>query len=72
MKSRAFTLLHDPKILRKVHGVLTVVWMLLLIPSLIWWADSIPWLVTMSVWANIAGHWSAYQGASSEIDDNKD
>jgi hypothetical protein len=70
MKAKVLKFIHDPKILRKIHGALTLIWMLMLIPSLIWWAESIPWLVTMSVWANIAGHWSAYQGASSEIDDD--
>jgi hypothetical protein len=35
-------------------------------PSLIWWKASIPWLVAMSVWANVAGHFASWMGARSE------
>lgn len=50
----------------RVHLAMTGVWLVLLIPSLIWWRESVPWLVFMSVWANVAGHWSAYQGSRAE------
>jgi hypothetical protein len=26
----------------------------------------VPWLVFMSLWANVIGHWSAYQAARAE------
>jgi hypothetical protein len=45
---------------------MTVVWILLGIPSVLWWRDSIPWLVGMSVWANVAGHFSGWQGSRAE------
>jgi len=70
VKSRIIKILHNPKILRKVHGILTIIWILLIIPSLLWWSDSILWIILMSTWANIAGHWSAYQAASSEVDND--
>lgn len=54
------------KIWSRVHLGLTCVWFALLVPSLIWWRESVPWLVFMSVWANVAGHWSAYQGSRAE------
>jgi hypothetical protein len=41
-------------------------WALLAIPTLIWWKDSITWVAVMSLYANIAAHWAAYQGASAE------
>jgi hypothetical protein len=37
-----------------------------MIPSLIWWRESVPWLVIMSVWANVAGHWSSWQASRAE------
>jgi hypothetical protein len=51
---------------RLVHAALTIVWTLLLVPSLLWWSNSIKWVVLMSVWANIAGHFSAWQAARAE------
>jgi uncharacterized membrane protein len=56
-------LLHDPQFLVKFNGWATVVWLLLLIPSILFLSQSILWLVAMSVWANVAGHWSSYVAA---------
>lgn len=49
-----------------IHLVLTVVWSLLLIPTIIWWKESILWIAIMSVYAIVSTHWSAYQAAHSE------
>ncbi|MFI7448096.1 hypothetical protein ACIBQX_11410 [Nonomuraea sp. NPDC049714] len=48
------------------HLAATITWIALMIPSLLWWKDSIPWLVIMSVWANVAGHWSSWQASRAE------
>lgn len=45
---------------------MTWVWLLLLVPSLLWWKDSILWVILLSVWANVASHFSAWQGARAE------
>ncbi len=47
----------------QVHKWLTLVWLALLVPSVTVWKDSLTWVIVMSVWANIAGHWGAYQAA---------
>jgi hypothetical protein len=52
--------------LRLFHLGMTCLWVLLVIPTLVWWKDSILWVAVMSVWANVAAHWSAYQGARAE------
>jgi hypothetical protein len=52
----------------RFHAVATVAWALLLIPSVLWWQESVPWLVIMSVWANLASHWGAFQAAKSQTD----
>lgn len=56
----------DPKFLRQFHGYATLIWMILVIPSVLFWSESVMWVVLMSVWANVAGHWAAWQGARSE------
>jgi hypothetical protein len=45
---------------------MTILWAVLMVPSLIWWKSSITWVVLMSCYALIAAHWSAYQGARAE------
>lgn len=58
--------LNDPVFTTEFHKYATFVWMILIIPSLFWWADSVRWVVLMSVWANVAGHWSSYQASRVE------
>lgn len=38
----------------------------MIIPTLIWWKDSVLWVALMSLWANIASHWSAIEGAKAK------
>jgi hypothetical protein len=46
--------------------VLTLLWVALVVPTLLWWRDSVFWVALMSLWANIAGHWSCYEAARAE------
>lgn len=45
------------------------VWGLLLIPSLIWWKNSILWVIFISIYANAVTHWDAYQTSRVEEHD---
>jgi hypothetical protein len=54
------------RILRRFHLIMTVAWALLLIPTLAWWRDSVLWVALMSVWANLASHFGAWQGTRTE------
>lgn len=56
----------DPQFDRKIHGWATVIWVLLIIPSVLWWRTSVTWLVIMSAWANVAGHYASWQSAKAE------
>jgi hypothetical protein len=56
----------SPKTTVKMHKVLTYVWGALAIPTLLFWTQSIPWIVFMSLYANFVGHWSAYTAAKAE------
>lgn len=49
------------------HAAMTVFWLLLIVPSLIWWKDSILFVILISLWANVASHWASYQAARAEI-----
>lgn len=53
--------------MRRVHGGATLVWVALAVPSVLLWRESIAWVVFMSVYACITGHWSSYQAASAEM-----
>jgi hypothetical protein len=66
-RSRARAVTKLPRHLdRKVHGALTIGWFLLAIPAVLWWKNSVPFLVYVSVYANFVGHWSSYQAAKAE------
>jgi hypothetical protein len=40
--------------------------LLLAIPNYLWWSDLVTWVAWMSLYANVVGHWSAYQAARAE------
>lgn len=48
------------------HATMAGIWALLLIPTLLWWKESILWIAGMSLYANFIGHWSAMQAARAE------
>ena len=58
--------LNDPNVLVKFHAGMTILWIALIAPTLIWFPDSILWLAIMSLWANIASHWAAAQASHAE------
>jgi hypothetical protein len=50
----------------RFHAGMTVMWVLLAVPTLLWWKESILWVAVMSLWANAASHWAAYQASRVE------
>lgn len=58
----------DPKVLARFHAVATLVWVVS-IPVAVLTAlkDSVPFLVFLSLWALVSGHWAAWQAARAEI-----
>jgi hypothetical protein len=50
----------------KVQLIMTVVWAMLFIPALLWWKQSVPFLVFVSVYANFVGHWAAWEAAKAK------
>lgn len=51
---------------RLIHAFLTIFWLSLSVPTLLWWKNSIAFVAWISLYANVASHWAAYQGARSE------
>jgi type VI protein secretion system component VasK len=64
---KVFALFGRPSFLRRFHGTATVIWLFLAIPSVLWWKTSIPYLVFLSVYAAVMGHWSSWQSARVEV-----
>ena len=55
-----------PKTWARVHLALTFLWIAAIVPTLIWWRDSVLWVAMMSLWANIASHAAAWQASRTE------
>lgn len=57
--------------MRKFNLTATVVWIVLILPTVLWWKESILWVALMSIWANVVGHWSAYAASRAEDSNNQ-
>lgn len=55
-----------PRTLERWHFVMMVMWALLLVPTLVWWKESILWIAAMSLYANFVGHFSGWDAARAE------
>lgn len=54
------------KWLRRFHLLMMFVWLGLAVPGILWWRESILFVIILSIYANIAGEFAAYQGARAE------
>lgn len=59
------------QIMKRVNLTLVFVWILMGIPTVLWWKESVLWVAIMSLYANIVGHWSAFQGSRAEVQAEK-
>ena len=50
----------------RLHAVLAVAWLLLVVPSVLWWSDSVLVVLFYSIYANVVGHWSAVEAARDD------
>jgi len=58
----------DPVFMRRVNGWLTIFWILMIPVSLITdWINSVTYVAALSLWALVSGHWSAWQAARVEV-----
>lgn len=46
---------------------MTCVWIVLILPGVTLWRDSVPFLVAVSIYANVMGHGSSWQSSRVEV-----
>lgn len=56
----------SPRGWQRFHAASTVVWAILILPTLLFWRDSVLFVGIVSCYANAVGHFSAYQGSRAE------
>lgn len=58
----------DPIFMRKVNGWLTICWLAMIPVSIVThWITSVTYVAALSLWALVSGHWSAWQAARVEV-----
>ncbi|MDX6524726.1 MAG: hypothetical protein QOI43_237 [Gaiellales bacterium] len=58
----------DPVFMRRVNGWLTIAWLAMIPVSLATgWVKSVVYVSALSLWALVSGHWSAWQAARVEV-----
>ena len=63
----------DPTFMRRVNGWLTVVWILMIPVSIVTgWIHSVAYISALSLWALVSGHWSAWQAARVEVEQQRE
>ncbi|MDP9259167.1 MAG: hypothetical protein M3Q31_21825 [Actinomycetota bacterium] len=68
MKSLWASVQGNPVFMRRVNGWLTMFWLLMIPVSLeTGWVKSVTYVSALSLWALVSGHWSAWQAAPVEV-----
>lgn len=63
----------DPVFMRRVNGWLTVFWIVMIPISLVTgWVSSVEYVSALSLWALVSGHWSAWQAARVEVEQQRE
>lgn len=63
----------DPVFMRRINGWLTVFWIVMIPISLITgWVSSVEYVSALSLWALVSGHWSAWQAARVEVEQQRE
>jgi hypothetical protein len=68
MKSLWTSIQGDPVFMRRVNGWLTIFWLVMIPLSIVThWIGSVTYVAALSLWALVSGHWSAWQAARVEV-----
>ena len=69
MKSLWAEVQGDPVFMRRVNGWLTILWLVMIPVSIMTgWVESVVYVSALSLWALVSGHWSAWQAARVEVE----
>lgn len=49
-----------------VQLVITGLWFLLVVPTVVWWSESTLWIGIMSIYAIVVSHYTAYLAAKKK------
>lgn len=66
LKNKVWSVFRSPYTVADLHFILMVFWGLSIIPTLIWWRESVLWVAFMSLWANIVSHATGYSAAKGQ------
>ncbi|UQX89315.1 hypothetical protein M6D93_04745 [Jatrophihabitans telluris] len=62
----------DPVFMRRVNGWLTVFWVAMIpVSMMMGWLNSVVYVSALSLWALVSGHWSAWQAARVEVNQER-
>ena len=62
----------DPRFMRSLNGWLTIFWIVMIPVSILTgWISSVTYVAALSLWALVSGHWSAWQAARVEVNQEK-
>lgn len=63
----------DPLFMRRVNGWLTILWIVMIPVSIATgWVTSVTYVSALSLWALVSGHWSAWQAARVEVNQQQE
>jgi hypothetical protein len=63
----------DPVFMRRVNGWLTIGWIVMIPVSYVMgWLNSVVYVSALSLWALVSGHWSAWQAARVEVNQERE
>jgi hypothetical protein len=72
MKSLWASVQGDPVFMRRVNGWLAVFWIAMIPVSYeLGWLSSVTFVAALSLWALVSGHWSAWQAARVEVEQER-
>ena len=73
MKSLWAMVQGDPVFMRRVNGWLALLWVVMIPVSILTgWVNSVVYVSALSLWALVSGHWSAWQAARVEVQQQED
>ena len=63
----------SPVLMRRVNGWLTLAWIAMIPVSVMTgWIHSVSYISALSLWALVSGHWSAWQAARVEVEQQRE
>jgi hypothetical protein len=73
IKSLWASVQEDPVFMRRVNGWLTVFWIAMIPVSILTrWISGVTYVAALSLWALVSGHWSAWQAARVEVNQQEE